>query len=229
MVKKKSGGWRLCADLTNLNKILKPRKYALPNVNDFALLAHGCTVFSSIVIADVYYNIKVDRKDRHKLTITTPLRNYQYYYLPVGLASSSTYFQLLMNEVVAGILQTFCYLDDVIFMSKSHSELLQTLHIVFARLRDHGLVVNASKCNMGVKSPSFLGFDVSPEDLLPSQTKVKVVVEFSLPSTKKLLRSYLGMYQYYAKFVPNSAEFLQPLYDLLNSRCQSLKRTDPLI
>ena len=229
MVKKKSGSWRLCADLTSLNKILKPRKYALPNVNDFTSLAHGCTVFSSIDIADAYYNIKVDPKDRHKLTITTPLGNYQYNYLPMGLASSSTYFQLLMNEVVAGIPQTFCYLDDVIIMSKSHSEHLLTLHTVFARLRDHGLVVNASKCNMGVKSLSFLGFDVSPEGLLPSQTEVKVVDENSLPNTKKLLRSYLGMYRYHAKFVPNSAEFLQPLYYLLNSKCQSLKWTDPLI
>ena len=82
---------------------------------------------------------------------------------------------------------------------------------------------------MVVKSLPFLGFDVSPEGLLPSQTKVKVVNKFSLPNTKKLLRSYLGMYQYYAKFVPDSAEFLQPLYYLLNSKCQSLKWTDPLI
>ena len=229
MVKKKSGGWRLCADLASLNKILKPRKYAFPNVNDFTSLAHGCTVYSSIDIADAYYNIKVDLKDRHKLTISTPLGNYQYNYWSMGLATSSTYFQLLKNDVVAGITQTFCYLNDVIIMSKSHSEHLQTLHTVFEKLRDHGLVVNASKCNMGVKSLSFLGFDVSPEGLLPSQTKVKFVDEFSLPNTKKLLRSYLGIYQYYAKFVPNSAEFLQPLYYLLNSKCQSLKWTDPLI
>ena len=62
-----------------------------------------------------------------------------------------------MNEVVAGIQQIFCYLDDVIIMSESHSEHLLTLHTVFARLRDHGLVVNKSKCNLGVNSLSFLG------------------------------------------------------------------------
>ena len=45
MVKKKSGGWRLCADFTQLNKLLKIQKYALPNINDFASVAHGCKWF----------------------------------------------------------------------------------------------------------------------------------------------------------------------------------------
>ena len=54
MVKKKPGGWRLCANFTHLNKLLKIQKYALPNINDFASIAHGCKWFSSIDIADAY-------------------------------------------------------------------------------------------------------------------------------------------------------------------------------
>ena len=122
MVRKKFGGWRLCADLTNLNKVLKPKKYALPHVSDFTFLAHGCNLFSSIDIADAYYKIRVRPEDRHKLTITTPLGNYKYNFLPMGLASSSTYFQLLMNEVLSGLPHVFCYLDDVIVMSKTRLE-----------------------------------------------------------------------------------------------------------
>ena len=221
MVRKKSGGWRLCADLTNLNKVLKPKKYALPHVSDFTSLAHGCNLFSSIDIADAYYNIRVRPEDRHKLTITTPLGNYQYNFLPMGLASSSTYFQLLMNEVLSGLPHVFCYLDDVIVMSKTHLEHRQTLKAVFSRLREHGLVVNAKKCNLGVKELSFLGFHVSSEGLKPLQLKVETINNFVTPTTTKLLKSYLGMYQYYARFIKGSTKFLQPLYDLVNSAASS--------
>jgi len=217
MVKKKKGGWRLCADFTNLNKILATRKYALPDVNDFTSLAHGCQIFSSIDISDAYYNIKVKPQDKHKLTITTPLGNYCYNFLPMGLASSSTYFQQLMNEVLSGIPQTFCYLDDIIIMSSSSLEHQQTLHQVFTRLQEHGLVINSDKCFLGVKSLSFLGYHVSSEGLSPLPAKVEAINAFTLPRTPRQLRSYLGMYQYYAKFVPRCSHFLQPLHTFVAS------------
>ena len=118
MVKKKTGDWRLCADFTNLSKVLDMQKYTLPNINDFAALAHDCKWFSALDVADAYYNIPVDPRHRHKLTIATPLGNYCYNYLPMGLASSSCYYQQLMNEAISNIPQVFCYLDDIIIMSK---------------------------------------------------------------------------------------------------------------
>ena len=93
MVKKKTGDWRLCADFTNLNKVLDMQNYTLPNINDFAALAHDCKWFSALDVADAYYNLPVDPRHRHKLTIATPLGNYSYNYLPMGFASSSCYYQ----------------------------------------------------------------------------------------------------------------------------------------
>ena len=161
MVRKKSGTWRLCADFTNLNKILQTRKYALPYISDFTALAHGCSIFSSIGISDAYYNIPIKPEDKHKLTITTTLGNYSYNYLPMDLATSSIYFQQLMNGALAGIPQIFCYLDDVIVMSRNPTDHERTLNQVFTRLCDHGLVVNQDKCVFSVNSLSFLGFKVS--------------------------------------------------------------------
>ena len=146
MVKKKSGGWSMCADFTQLNKLLKIQKYALPNINDFASIAHGCKWLSSIDIADAYYNIPVNPLHKHKLTITTPLGNYCYNYLPMGLSSSSCYYQRLMNEVVSGLPQVHCCLDDLIIMSQSYDEHVQLLRQVFSRLCKYGLVVKESKC-----------------------------------------------------------------------------------
>ena len=133
-----------------LNKILKVPRYAIPNINDFSAMSHGCSWFSSIDIKDAYYHIPVRPKDTHKLTITTPVGNFKYLFLPMGLATSSGYFQKLMNEVFSGLPQVFVYLDDIIIMSSSLEDHQRLLNLVFKRLEEHSLVVN-TKIRIGRK------------------------------------------------------------------------------
>jgi len=66
-------------------------------------MAHGCCYFTTLDIKDAYYSIHVTPSDKHKLTIATPLGNFQYNFLPMGLATSSYYYQKLMNEMVSGL------------------------------------------------------------------------------------------------------------------------------
>ena len=106
----------------------------------------------------IFYNTPIKPEDKHKLTITMTLGNYSYNYLPMGLATSSTYFQQLINEALARIPQIYCYLNDVIVMSRNPTDHERTLNQLFTRLRDHSLVVNQDKCAFGVNSLTFLGF-----------------------------------------------------------------------
>ena len=214
MVKKKNGSYRMCAHLTNLNKILEVQKYSLPNLEDFTPFAHGCCYFSSIDIRDAYYSNGVKPEHQHKLSICTPVGNYCYRYLPMGLASSSCYFQRLMNEVIADIPQTIAYMDDVFLATSSLEEHLVLLRQIFSRLRDHGLIVNAEKCHFCLQELKFLGHKVTPAGILPNDEKVLAIRIFTLPHTKKQLKRYIGMNNFFAKFVPHSAEFLQPLHAL---------------
>ena len=145
----------MCADFTNLNKILRTHKYTLPNVQDFVNLAHGCKYFTTLDIKDAYYSISVRPADKHMLTIATPLGNFQYNFLPMGLATSSCYYQRLMNEVVAGLPNVFAYLDDIIVMSQTKEQHAQLLDKLFECLKVHGLVVNETKCVFCVSSLIF--------------------------------------------------------------------------
>ena len=194
--------------------MIKTQKYALPNINDFSALAQGCKWFSVLDVADAYYNIPVNPQHRHKLTITTPLGKYCYNFLPMGLASSSCYYQRLMNEVISNLPRVFCYLDDVTIMSEDLGEHMSLLHQVFSRFRDHGLVVKESKCIMAVNKLSFLGYQVSSAGLAPLPDKVAAIRNFTLPRTKRQLKRYLGMYQFYSRFVKNHSRWLQPLHSL---------------
>ena len=216
MVKKPSGKYRLCADFVSLNKILVSR-YALLNINDFSSMAHGCSWFSSVDIKDAYYHIPVDPADSHKLTITTHLGNYKYLSLPMGLATSSGCFQKLINEVLSGLLRVFVYLDDTIIMSPDLDDHRKLLSLVFERLQQHGLVVNDAKCVFAVKELSFLGHLVSAEGVKPTTKAVKAITDYVRPRTKRQLRRFLGMIQFYCRFIPDCAEILSPLYSLLST------------
>ena len=216
MVRKKNNTYRLCADFTALNKILKVQKYTLPNINDFSSLASGCKYFSCLDIKDAYYNIPVNEADKHKLTIATPLGNFCFNFLPMGLASSSAYYQQLMNEMVSGLPRVFSYLDDLIVVGRTRDEHDRTLCALLRRLSEHGLVVNESKCVWAVQSLVFLGHRVSVDGVSPAEQKVATIRDFGKPTSKRGLRRYLGMYQFYSRFVSNCAKYLQPLYNLIS-------------
>ena len=91
---------------------------------------------------------------------------------------------------------------------------MSLLHQVFSRFRDHGLVVKESKCIMAVNKLSFLGYQVSSAGLAPLPDKVEAIRNFTLPRTKRQLKRYLGMYQFYSRFVKNHSRWLQPLHSL---------------
>ena len=120
-----------------------------------------------------------------------------------------------MNEVVTGMSNVFCYLDDIIVMTRDLKEHIRVLRTLLSRLRDHGLILNSRKCVIAVHSLLFLGYRVSSTGVAPLEAKVAAIQNVDLPRTKRQLRRYLGMYQFYSQFVKNCAKWLQPLHDLV--------------
>ena len=96
-------------------------------------------------------------------------------------------------------------------------EHLEDLRIVFRHLTEQGLVIRLEKCLFGVPSLEFLGHQVSKNGSGPTQAKVKVIQNFPQPSTIKGLQDFLGMINFYHRFLPNIASILSPLYGALKS------------
>ena len=122
-----------------------------------------------------------------------------------------------MNEVLSGLPRVFAYLDDIIIMSPDLDDHRKLLSLVFERLQQHGLVVNDTKCVFAVKELSFLGHLVSAEGLKPMTNNVKAITDYVRPRTKRELRRFLGMIQFYCKFIPDCGEILSPPHSLLST------------
>jgi transposase InsO family protein len=120
-----------------------------------------------------------------------------------------------MDRVLAGLPMVFVYLDDIIVASISMEQ--HQLHVeeVFRRLRSAGLVINKEKCEFAVPEVQFLGHHVTAGGILPLPEKVVAIQEHPKPGTVKQLQAFLGVVNFYRRFVPAAAKLLRPLTDSL--------------
>ena len=123
-------------------------------------------------------------------------------------------------------------ISTTLIASSNPEEHLLHLRIVFERLQAHGIVVNPNKCLFGVPELDFLGHHIDCHGLTPLPDKVQAVRDFPQPQSQRQLRRFIGLVNFYHRFLPHCAELMQPLHSLLSSsksKSQTLTWTDSAI
>ena len=126
-----------------------------------------------------------------------------------------------MDNVFRDMQFVYVYLDNILVASSSVEEHCIHLRQLFERLAEYGLVVNPQKCVLGQSSLDFLGHRVTSDGIHPLQDRVQAIRDYPQPRTAKSLKEYLGLLNFYRRFVPHAAAILLPLYELV-----SLKDTE---
>ena len=162
-----------------------------------------------------------------KTAITTPFGLYEFIRMPFGLRNAAQTFKRFMDEVLRGLEFCYDYIDNLLIASPSPEEHLCHLRLVLERLDKHGLLVNVSKSVFGVPELDFLGHHVTSEGIHPLTHKVQAVQDFPQPSTHRKLREFLGMINFYHRFIPSCAATLKPLNVLLAARTTPVQPLSP--
>ena len=154
---------------------------------------------------------------KHKTAFSTDRGLYQFRVMPFGLNNSLTTFQTLMNEVLRPFIKQFCivYLDDIIIYSKTPEEHLEHLRLILEALREAGLKIKPSKCEFFKRELTFVGYRISEKGIATDPSNIIKIQKATPPTTLKELREFLGLCQYYRKFIKNFQKVAEPLYKLL--------------
>lgn len=150
VVTKKDGSLRLCIDYRKLNSCSTRDAFPLPRIEE-ALEALGqAKFFSTLDLTSGYWQVEVVEQDKHKTAFSTPMSLFEANRMPFGLQNAPSTFQRLMTCCFGDLnfTQLLIYLDDLIIFSKTFDEHLNRLQLVFDRLREHGLKLKPSKCQL---------------------------------------------------------------------------------
>jgi hypothetical protein len=164
----------------------------------------------------------MDPSDIAKTAIITPFGLFEYLFMPFGLTNAAQTFQRLMDRLFGHLPFVFTYLDDHLIASTTMEEHLEHLRIFFEILRDNGLTIKPSKCSFAVSSVKFLGHMVSESGVVPLPRHVEAISGFPRPTDLRQLQRFLGLINFYRRFLPAIAGVLKPLTDLLRGAPKKL-------
>ena len=223
---KPDGGWRVCGDYRRLNTQTDDDKYPVRQLTDFNANLSGKKVFSKVDLFKGYHQIPVAPEDVGKTAVITPFGLFVFPNTPFGLKNAAQDFQRLMDKVLGDIPFVFVYLDDILIASETHEQHIKDVEEVFKILKNNGLVVNRKKCVMGKPSLDFLGYRVDQNGISPLPDRVQAIRETPPPTSVKELQRFLGMLNYYRRFIPKAAYHLFHLFEALKDKPKVLKWTE---
>lgn len=218
---KPDGSIRLCGDYKlTVNRVSTLEQYPIPRVEDLFARLDGGKQFTKLDMSHAYQQIVMDDNSKKYLTVNTHKGLFTYNRLPFGVSSAPAIFQRTMEGLLQDIPGVVVYLDDILVTGVTQESHLKTLDEVLVRLKEAGLRLKRGKCTFLADEVEYLGHKVDAQGLHPTEIKVKAIEEAPEPRNITELKAYLGLLNYYNKFLPNLATLLAPLHLLLKKDVQ---------
>ena len=212
---------RVCASFVRLNKQTVKDSYPLARISYIFDRVGNSKWFSTMDLLSGFWQVMIKPEHRHKTAVITMRGLYEFMVMPFGLCNAPATFQRLMDNIILpeyrGFIET--YIDDLLTHSDSFSDHLSHLAVLLTALRKHNLMVKLSKCKFAQLSVKFLGHIISQGKLAANPQAVEAVKKWQRPAgtgkqAVRAVQSFLGMMQWFSKFIPHFADRALPLYKL---------------
>lgn len=222
---------RLCLDARLLNERTVRDSYPLPHADRILSRLGPCKYISTIDLSKAFLQVPLHPKSK-KYTAFSVLGRGLFHFtrMPFGLVNSPATLSRLMDRVLGGgelEPKVFIYLDDIIIISDTFEEHMKLLREVARRLGQANLSINIDKSRFCVLEVPYLGYILSTQGLRPNPNRVEAIVNFERPNSLKALRRFLGMCNYYRRFISGYSDLVRPLTDLLKDKPKSVRWSDP--
>ncbi|GJZ92011.1 cytochrome P450 78A7-like protein [Tanacetum coccineum] len=215
--RKKDGSLRMCIDYRALNKVTIKNKYPIPLIADLFDQLGKARYFTKLDLRSGYYQVRIAEGDEAKTTCVTRYGSCEFLVMPYGLTNAPVTFCTLINKLFHPFLDKFMvvYLDDIVVYSHTLEEHVLHLKQVFQVLRDNELYVKLEKCSFAQDEVEFLGHKIKDGGLMMDGAKIKAIQDWEPPTKVTELISFLGLVNYYRRFIMGYSAIASPLTDLL--------------
>lgn len=143
--------------------------------------------------------------------------HYKYLVTPFGLSNAPCTFQSLMNHIFKSIARKFLlvFFDDILIYSTTWDCHIHHLQTVLTILRRERLFLKRSKYTFGASTIEYLGHLISGDGVQTDPKKIEAIRLWPTPNNQKQLQSFLGLSNYYRRFIRSYSLIAQPLTTLL--------------
>ena len=207
-------------DMRRGNEAVIRERHPIPTIDDILLDLNGASVFSKLDLKWGFYQIELDLPSREITTFVTNRGLFRYKRLLFGVSCAPECYQHVIHQVLEGCPGTHNISDDIIVYGRDQAEHDKRLDQVFQRLSSRGLTVNPEKCKFNMTELTFMGHVLSGKGIAPQQAKEEAVLRIKVPETPSDVRSFMGLVNFCAHFVPDLATIAEPLRTLTRSKTE---------
>uniref|UniRef100_A0A0K0EP90 RNA-directed DNA polymerase n=1 Tax=Strongyloides stercoralis TaxID=6248 RepID=A0A0K0EP90_STRER len=216
LVPKPNGTDRFVVDYRQLNMNSHMEIPCIPHIEDILNTVCQFNWFSVFDVASGFHQIPLHPKCRWLTAFNSPWGVYEYITTPMGLSGSPGTFQRIMDHLFWDLKSSILiYIDDIIIFSADEDSHMKTITIFLQRITEAGLKLRLDKSRFGVKELKYLGFLISANGISPDPEKLSIIQNLPPPKDLRHLRGFLGMMNFFRRFIRNYAVITAPLCELL--------------
>jgi transposase InsO family protein len=234
LVPKPNGKWHFTIDFRHLNTATTTKlNWPLPNIRAMLqrLGQKRPKFFAKFDMTSGYFQAPLHPDSWKYTAFKTPRGNFHWKRVPMGLSCAGSWFQYcIQHKVLAGLAFNTCegYLDDIIVHASSEPELLARLVDVFERFRQFNITLNPDKCEFGLTEIEFVGHVLDGDGVRFSAEKLDGIRAIALPTTRGLLKSFMGLANYFRDHVPDYASMEHTILPVLGTNYTKRARKEKL-
>lgn len=215
---KSNGELRFCIDgKVTINKFLETDHHPLHRIDDIFASLSNCLFFCVIDLKGAFKQLELSINSQKYVVINTHKGLYVCTRMFDGLKVAPAIFQSIMDQILVALEKVRSFIDDIIIGGKTIEECKSRLLEVLARLDKYNVRINLSKCKFFQTKVEYLGHVLEGNNIYPNPEKVRAIIEAPIPKNVQQLQSYLGLLNYYCRFVPNLSSEIHELYKLLRN------------
>ena len=196
------------------NSAIKRERYPVPTVDEVLQDLNNSKFFSKLDLNSAYHQTELDSESRDITTFATHKGLYRYKRLMFGVSCAPEMYQKILQQVLQECEGAHNILDDIIVHGETEEEHDRRFDRVVQVLYEKGLTLNREKCQYKMSRLDFMGHVLSEHGVGPAEFKVKAVIGAREPKDAKEVRSFLGLVNFNARFIPDLATVSSPMRKL---------------